>query len=210
METTVWKEKCIGNKLNIYTSIQCVVSRGVTLGKLGISQSGDCTQWGIHSHFPLKWSQTDKQVWVDSFITQIVPVYHLLYTGLSSWATSCLTKLISTTTAFKQFNFQKSYKLVLKNRKRVLRSSTNSNFFFFFFFRYYKDWGAKWGCYIPTYWWLRAGLLWASEPMPLLVVDRRYWSVGCRIGREWARPQRDLWANWELRWWPIPERDQAV
>lgn len=107
METTVWKEKCIGNKLNIYTSIQCVVSRGLTLGKLGISQSRDCTQWGIHSHSLLKWSQNNKQFWVDSFITQIVPIHHMVFAGLSSWATSCLTKLISTTTIFKQFNSQK-------------------------------------------------------------------------------------------------------
>lgn len=81
METTVWREKCIGDKPNIYTSIQCVVSRGVTLGKLGTLQSGDCTQWRIHSHFLLKWSQTNKRFGVDSLITQIVPVYHLFYTG---------------------------------------------------------------------------------------------------------------------------------
>lgn len=115
MKTTVWKEKCIGNKLNIYTSIQCVVSRGVTLGKLGILQSGDCTQWGIHSHFLLKWSQNNKQFWVDSFITQIVIIYHLVYTGLSSWATSCRTKLISTTT--NRFTFKKATSWSWKTEK---------------------------------------------------------------------------------------------
>lgn len=38
---------------------------GATLGKLGILQSGDCTQWGIHSYLLLKESQTNKHVWVD-------------------------------------------------------------------------------------------------------------------------------------------------
>lgn len=38
------KRNASENKPNIYTSIQCVVSRGVTLGRLGVLQSGDCTQ----------------------------------------------------------------------------------------------------------------------------------------------------------------------
>lgn len=39
-------EKRNASELNIYTGIQCVFSRGFTLGKLGRSQPGDCTQWG--------------------------------------------------------------------------------------------------------------------------------------------------------------------
>lgn len=122
METTVWKEKCIGNKLNIYTSIQCVVSRGVTLGKLGISQSRDCTQWGIHSCFLLKWSQNNKQFWVDNF----VPVYLLVFTGLSS----CLTKLISTITVFKQFYSQKATSWSWKTENGLWDSAPTQTFFF--------------------------------------------------------------------------------
>lgn len=110
-------EKRNASETNIYTSIQCVVSRGLTLGKLGNSQSKDCTQWGIHSHFLLKWSQNNKQFWVDSFITQIVPIYHLAYTGLSNWATSCLTKISTTTTVFKQFYFQKATSWSCKTEK---------------------------------------------------------------------------------------------
>lgn len=100
METTVCKEKCIENKLNIYTSIQCFVSRGLAWCKLGILQflqPGDCTQWGIQSRFLLKCSRTDDQFWVDSFIAQIVPFYSLVFSGLVSWATSCFAKHISMT-----------------------------------------------------------------------------------------------------------------
>lgn len=129
METTVWKEKCIGNKLNIYTSIQCVVSRGLTLGKLGILQSRDCTQWGIHSHFLLKWSQNNKQFWVDSFITQIVPIHHLVCAGLSSWATSCLAKLISTTTIFKLFYVQKDTSWSSKTENKGFEIQHQLNWF---------------------------------------------------------------------------------
>lgn len=191
METTVWKEKCIGNKLNIYTSIQCVVSRGLTLGKMGILQSRDCTQWGIHSHLLLKWSQNNKQFWVDSFITQIVPIHHLVYTGRSSWATSCLTKLISTTTIFKQFYVQKATSWSCETEKGLRDSAPTQ-----LLFRYYNGWGAERDCYVPTYCWVgldygqvRSEL---TELMPLLVMDRRYWSVRYRIGHGWARSQRDL------------------
>lgn len=81
------------------------------------------------------------------------------------------------------------------------------------FLRYNKDWGAKWGCYIPTYCWqgrLWTGLLGTSELMPLQVRDRRYWCVRCQSGHEWARSQMDLLVVWQPRWWPIPEKDQAV
>lgn len=177
METTVWKEKCIGNKLNIYTSIQCVVSRGLTLGKLGISQSGDCTQWGIHSHFLLKWSQNNKQFWVDSFITQIVPIPHLVYTGQRA----ALQSLFLQQQFSNSFTFKKATSWSWKNRKRALRFSTNSTGFI----RYYKDWGACGAATFPP-------LVKYGQLMPLLVMDRRYWSVRCWIGHESARSQRDL------------------
>lgn len=93
------KRNASENKPNIYTSIQCVVSRGVTLGKLGV----------------LKWSQTNKWFRVDSFMTQIIPVYHH---QLPFRATSCLTKLISTT-VFKQFHLQ-SYKAGPEHQKKRL------------------------------------------------------------------------------------------
>lgn len=184
METTVRKEKCIGNKLNIYTSIQCVVSRGLTLGKLGISQSRDCTQWGIHSHFLLKWSQNNKQFWVDSFITQIVPIHRMVYTGLSSWATSCLTKLISTTTVFKQFYFQKATSWSWRTEKG-LRDSAPTQPISQGITRTEEHRGAA--TFPPLVDWVDYGQL-----MPLLVMDRKYWSVRCWIGHEWARSQKDL------------------
>lgn len=128
METTVWKEKCIGNKLNIYTSIQCVVSRGVTLGKLGILQSSDCTQWGIHSHFLFKWSQNNKQFWVDSFINPDHPSLSSLH-----WAFKLGNKLpykaYFYNNSFQTVLLSKSYRLILKKRNRALRFSTNSNSF---------------------------------------------------------------------------------
>lgn len=176
METTVWKEKCIGNKPNIYTSIQCVVSRGATLGELGTLQSGDCTQWGIHSRFPLKWSQTDRRVRADSFVTQIVPVDRLFYAGLPSWATSCLTELISTTTVW------------LQNRG----VSTNSGCFPLL--------RSRVGCYVSTYC-ASLGLVdegqSCSELLPLVVTERSYWSVRCRIGHERVRSQRHFEVVWE-------------
>lgn len=58
------------NKPNIYTSIQCVVSRGVTLGQHGEKAvGGDRTQWGIQSLFLFKSSQNDKRVRVDSLVS---------------------------------------------------------------------------------------------------------------------------------------------
>lgn len=172
METTVWKEKCFRNKPNIYTSIQCVVSRGVTLGKLGVSQSRDCTQWGIQSHFLFKWSQTDKQFWVDSFINPNGPVHHRygFALGFRSGQQAALQSLFLQ----QQFYFEKSYKLVLKNRKKGLwdsaptqtvsqvlqglRSSVGFATFPPIVDR--VDWGQR-----------------ASEPMPSLFAERRYWSV---------------------------------
>lgn len=48
--------------------------------------------------------------------------------GISSWVTSCLTKLISTTTIFKEFCFQEKRIQAgsVKQKKRALRFSTNS------------------------------------------------------------------------------------
>lgn len=172
METTVWKEKCVRNKPNIYTSIQCVVSRGVTLGKLGVSQSRDCTQWGNQSHFLFKWSQTDKQFWVDSFINPSGPVHHRygFALGFRSGATSCLTKLISTTTVLlwkklqagpekqKKGLWDSAPTQTVSQVSQGLRSSVG-----FATFPPIVDW-VDWG----------QG---ASEPMPSLFVERRYWSV---------------------------------
>lgn len=205
METTVWKEKCIGNKLNIYTSIQCVVSRDLTLGKLGILQSKDCTQWGIHSQFLLKWSQNNKQFWVDSFITQIVPIYHPVFTlGFQAGRQAALQSLFLQ----QQFYFQKATSWFCKTEKGGFEVQHQLNLFL----RYNKDWRAWQGCYIPTYCWvgrLWAGLLGARELLPLLVMVRRYWSVRWETGHEWARSQRDLQVDWKPSWWPSPE-DQAV
>lgn len=49
--------------------------------------------------------------------------------GISSWVTSCLTKLISTTTIFKEFCFQEKRIQAgsVKQKKRALRFSTNSD-----------------------------------------------------------------------------------
>lgn len=147
METTVWKEKCIGNKLNIYTSIQCVVSRGLTLGKLETLQSSDCTQWGIHSLFFF-------------FSIKIITEQQTM----SGWQLHCphrpgsssgerwdgrraasqslfLQQLFSNS-----FYFQEDTSWSCKTEKAALRFSTNSNGFQVFE-------GAEKDCYISTAEW---------------------------------------------------------
>lgn len=97
----LWRQQSEKEKLNIYTSIQCVVSEeggGASLWvKLGVSsQPRDCTQWGISFQKYIflfqNWSQNNTNFWVDSFITQIVPIF--FKTG---WR-AAFRKLISTTT----------------------------------------------------------------------------------------------------------------
>lgn len=45
---------------------------------------------------------------------------------------------------------------------------------------------------------------------PLVVTDRKDWSVRCRIRQEWAQSHWHLSVDWESKQWPIPEKDLAV
>lgn len=132
MEATVWKENFIRNKLNIYTSIQCVVSRGFTLGKLGILQSSDWTQCGIHSPFLLNRSQNN-----NFGSTASLPRLSQSVVVASTGQRAALTKLISTTTVllFKKLHAGPEKQ---KKTKKGLQDSAPTQQFFFVFFLFFQ------------------------------------------------------------------------
>lgn len=167
MKTTVWERETQRNKTNqtkrIYKYPVCYQQGAQLWAKWGHNSRGDCTQWRIHSH--LKMITDQENFFLYFFVLFFLSLGSTAQPPQSpqippSWATSCLTKAYFYNNSIQAGSFSELQagpeSKIEQQRVSIIifiiiqRFSTNFNAFFFFVSRIQEDWGAKWGCYIPT------------------------------------------------------------